>query len=56
MDGTQADVGIVFSRTTPAAELPQNSVIAKTLVEAVSNPNNTFNVSVNPDTVTVLGK
>lgn len=55
-DGTQAEVGIVFNRTTPAAQLPQNKVVAETLIEAVNNPNNTFNVSINPETVTTLGK
>ncbi|XP_038586220.1 interphotoreceptor matrix proteoglycan 2-like [Micropterus salmoides] len=33
------------------ADLPQNSAVAQTLVEAVNNTNNSFNVSINPNTV-----
>lgn len=56
MDGINADVGIVFDQNTPTAELPQKGVVAQTLVEAVNNSNNSFNVSIKPNTVTVIGK
>ncbi|XP_039677399.1 salivary glue protein Sgs-3-like [Perca fluviatilis] len=52
--GTEAAIEVVFNRTTPIADLPQNNVIAEVLVKAVTNPNNTFNVSINPASIKVL--
>lgn len=49
-------MGIVFNKTTPVAQLPNNNVIAQTLVEAANDSNNNFNVTFNPSTVQVLGK
>ncbi|XP_070786326.1 transcription initiation factor TFIID subunit 12-like [Enoplosus armatus] len=55
VNATTADVAIVFNRTTPTAELPQNSAVSKALFEAVNNSTNNFNVSINPATITVEG-
>ncbi|XP_033992450.1 mucin-5AC-like [Trematomus bernacchii] len=51
---TQATVGIVFHGTTAIAELPQNDVVAQTLVEALNNSTNISNLSINPASVKVL--
>ncbi|XP_032364307.1 cell wall protein DAN4 [Etheostoma spectabile] len=52
--GTEATIEVVFNRSTPIADLPQNNVVAEILKKAVTNTNNTFNVSINPDSVKVL--
>ncbi|XP_029311133.1 salivary glue protein Sgs-3-like [Cottoperca gobio] len=45
---------VVFDSTTPTAELPNNDLIADTLVNAVNDSNNSFNVSINPASVRVI--
>ncbi|XP_071315248.1 mucin-1-like [Trachinotus anak] len=52
VNGTEAELGIVFNRATE--DLPQNSVVAQTLVEAVNTTTNVFNVTINPSTIQVL--
>ncbi|XP_022616511.1 salivary glue protein Sgs-3-like [Seriola dumerili] len=47
-------MGVVFNRTTPTADLPQNTVVVQTLVEAVNASTNMFNLTINPNTVEVL--
>ncbi|KAA8578005.1 hypothetical protein FQN60_010648, partial [Etheostoma spectabile] len=54
--GTEATIEVVFDSTTPIADLPENNVVAEVLVTAVSNPNNTFDVSIDPGSVKVAGK
>ncbi|KAI9545347.1 hypothetical protein NQZ68_036818 [Dissostichus eleginoides] len=51
---TQATVGVVFHGTTAIADLPQNDVVAQTLVEALNNSTNSLDVSINPASVKVL--
>ncbi|KAI9545345.1 hypothetical protein NQZ68_036816 [Dissostichus eleginoides] len=51
---TQATVGVVFHGTTAIADLPQNDVVAQTLVEALSNSTNIPILSINPASVKVL--
>ncbi|XP_035531637.1 GATA zinc finger domain-containing protein 15-like, partial [Morone saxatilis] len=50
--GTEVDLEVVFNRTTPLAELPQNNVVAEALVQGV-NSSNSFNVSISPSSVKV---
>nr|XP_033466038.1 mucin-5AC-like [Epinephelus lanceolatus] len=51
-EGVQADFDVVFNQNT--TDPPPNVVIASTLQEAVSNTNNSFNVSINPSSVTLV--
>ncbi|KAK5848398.1 hypothetical protein PBY51_006016 [Eleginops maclovinus] len=51
---TQATVAVVFHENTTFADLPQNNVVAQTLVEALNDPNNSLDVSINPASVKVL--
>ncbi|XP_034533091.1 flocculation protein FLO11-like [Notolabrus celidotus] len=53
VDEVGAELGIAFSPTTPTEDLPQNNVVAETLAEAAKNPNNNFNVTFNPNAVSV---
>ncbi|XP_023287023.1 salivary glue protein Sgs-3-like [Seriola lalandi dorsalis] len=47
-------MGVVFNRTTPTTDLPQNTVVVQTLVEAVNLSTNMFNVTINPNTIEIL--
>nr|XP_040037497.1 interphotoreceptor matrix proteoglycan 2-like isoform X3 [Gasterosteus aculeatus aculeatus]XP_040037498.1 interphotoreceptor matrix proteoglycan 2-like isoform X4 [Gasterosteus aculeatus aculeatus] len=51
---TEVEVGIEFNQTAPAAEIPRAEDVAKTLVDAVNNPNSTFNLSIDATSVTVI--
>lgn len=53
VDNTEADVGVEFNST---AQVPQPSEVAQTLVDAVSNPNNTFNISIVRSSVKIVGE
>lgn len=55
-DDTEAEVGIEFNNTASQDQIPQADVVAQTLVEAVSNPNNTFNLTIDTNSVKVVGK
>ncbi|XP_067379374.1 myb-like protein X [Channa argus] len=48
---TEAVVGVQFNNTALPADIPQVEDVAKTLVDAVSNPNNTFNITVLPNSI-----
>ncbi|XP_034712267.1 uncharacterized protein LOC117934599 isoform X1 [Etheostoma cragini] len=52
--GTEATIEVVFDSTTPIADLPENNVVAQVLVTAVSDPNNTFDVRIDPGSVKVV--
>ncbi|XP_023286991.1 mucin-5AC-like [Seriola lalandi dorsalis] len=54
VNGTEAEMGVVFNRTTPTTDLPQNTVVVQTLVEAVNASTSMFNLTINPNTVEVL--
>ncbi|XP_068588904.1 integumentary mucin C.1-like [Cebidichthys violaceus] len=54
MTTTEAEIGIEFNQTALAAEIPQADVVAQTLVDAVSNPNNTFNLTFDPASIVVV--
>ncbi|KAJ4948188.1 hypothetical protein JOQ06_019725 [Pogonophryne albipinna] len=51
---TQATFIAVFHGNTSQAELPMNSVVIKDFVQAVSNSNNAFNLSINPNSAKIL--
>lgn len=55
VDTTEAEIGVVFSSTIPTAELPQNEVVAQTLVDA-ANSNETFSVSLKASSIQVICK
>lgn len=54
MNATQAEVGVVFNKTTPLVNLPKNEVVQETLVEGIKN--NTFNVTFEPSSVQIIRK
>lgn len=51
---TQADVGVEFKAS--AGALPAAADILNTTIEAVKNPENNFTVTINADTIKVIGK
>ena len=55
-NNTAAEVRLVFNSSVPPAQLPSADEVAQTLVDVVSNPNITLNVSIVPGSVQVLGE
>lgn len=55
-DETQADIGVVLNNSIPITELPQNSVVAQTLVEALNDTSNNFSVSISASSIQVICK
>ena len=53
---TAAEVRLVFNSSVPPTQLPSADEVAQTLVDVVSNPNITLNVSIVPGSVQVLGE
>ena len=45
-----------FNRTSSPDDIPGDDAVVSTLVDAVTNPNNTFNITVVPDSIQVIGK
>lgn len=56
VDNTEAEVGIEFNNTASQAQIPQADTVVQTLVNAVSNSSNTFNISIVASTITAVGK
>lgn len=56
MSNTEVEVGIEFNQTASLAEIPRAEDVAKTLVDAVNNPNSTFNLSIDAASVAVIRK
>ncbi|XP_054457069.1 uncharacterized protein LOC129093176 [Anoplopoma fimbria] len=54
MTNTEAEVGIEFNRTASAGPIPQSDAVAAVLVDAVSNPNSTFNLTIDAASITVV--
>lgn len=48
---TEAEVQVVFNNPITPAQIPDAKDVQRTLVEAVSNPNNTFNLSIDSESV-----
>lgn len=56
-DATEVEMGVVFSNTIPAANLPQNGDVAQTLVDAANSTiNNGTTVSLSGSSVQVICK
>lgn len=53
---TAAEVRLVFNSSVPPAQLPIPEEVVDILVDAVTNPNITLNVSIVPDSIVVLGE
>ncbi|XP_036002814.1 integumentary mucin C.1 [Fundulus heteroclitus] len=51
-NNTIAEVGLLFNRTTPVEELPENKVVQETLIQAINST--TFNVSFVPGSVEII--
>ncbi|KAM9836696.1 uncharacterized protein ACBR49_019132 isoform 2-T2 [Aulostomus maculatus] len=56
MPSTEAEVGLEFNDTVSPDEIPDSETVAETLVEAVNNPNNTFNLSIEADSIRVIDR
>lgn len=52
---TEAEMGIEFNNTASEGTVPRADEVAETLVNAVSNSSNNFNISVDTTTVKVIG-
>ncbi|XP_023202477.1 mucin-5AC-like, partial [Xiphophorus maculatus] len=54
MNGTQAEVGVEFNKTTPAETIPKAEDVQATLKEAVNNPNITLNVTFDVNSIQII--
>ncbi|XP_032438509.1 cell wall protein DAN4-like [Xiphophorus hellerii] len=54
MNGTQAEVGVEFNKTTPAQTIPKAEDVQATLKEAVNNPNSTLNVTFDVNSIKII--
>ncbi|XP_014834221.1 PREDICTED: mucin-5AC-like [Poecilia mexicana] len=54
MNGTQAEVGVEFNKTTPATTIPKAEEVQATLKEAVNNPNITLNVTFDAASIEII--
>lgn len=58
VDNTEAEVDIEFddNNTTTGESIPSADDVAETLSEGVSDPNNSFNLTFDEDTIKATGK
>ncbi|MEQ2165751.1 hypothetical protein GOODEAATRI_020395, partial [Goodea atripinnis] len=56
MNGTEAEVGVEFNQSTPAENIPKAEAVLEALVQAVSNPNITLNISFEVESIQVIRK
>ena len=54
MGNTQVEVELVFNNTESPDPVPADEVVADVLIQAVTNPNNTFNLTLDPDSIEVI--
>ncbi|XP_060886964.1 uncharacterized protein LOC132958256 isoform X2 [Labrus mixtus] len=54
MEGTRVEVALVFNNTITEEQIPAEAELVQTLQNAFINPNNTFNISVDPATIEVM--
>ncbi|XP_027894676.1 integumentary mucin C.1-like [Xiphophorus couchianus] len=54
MNGTQAEVGVEFNKSTPAETIPKAEDVQATLKEAVNNPNSTLNVTFDVNSIQII--
>ena len=51
-----AEVELIFNSTASPDQLPSTDMVVVTLIEAARNPNNAFNLTLDPESIKVLGK
>ncbi|XP_054656619.1 mucin-2-like [Dunckerocampus dactyliophorus] len=56
MGNTQVEVELQFNNSVSSDQIPEADVVVDTLVQAVNNPNNTFNLTIDPDSIAVISK
>ncbi|XP_059211336.1 uncharacterized protein LOC131989974 [Centropristis striata] len=54
MGNTAAEVGIEFNNTAPSYPTPNKTAVENTLIQAVTNPNSTFNLTVDASSIEVI--
>ncbi|MEQ2235100.1 hypothetical protein ILYODFUR_038170, partial [Ilyodon furcidens] len=54
MNGTEAEVGVEFNQSTPAENIPKAEAVQEALVQAVSNPNITLNISFEVGSIQII--
>ncbi|KAM8882668.1 uncharacterized protein ACB058_002351 [Synchiropus picturatus] len=53
---TEAQVEVVFNNSAPASAIPTSDMVREAFVEAVTNSNNTFNLSVDAESIRIVNK
>nr|XP_061814827.1 uncharacterized protein LOC133605615 [Nerophis lumbriciformis]XP_061814828.1 uncharacterized protein LOC133605616 [Nerophis lumbriciformis] len=56
MGNTQVEVQLQFNNSVSTDEIPEADVVVDTLVQAVNSPNNTFNLTLDSDSIAVIRK
>ncbi|XP_047241157.1 cell wall integrity and stress response component 4-like [Girardinichthys multiradiatus] len=54
MNATEAEVGVEFNQSTPAENIPKAEAVQEALVQAVSNPNITLNISFEVGSIQII--
>ncbi|XP_042258071.1 cell wall protein DAN4-like [Thunnus maccoyii] len=54
VENTEVELGIEFNQTASSAEIPEAADVVQTLVDSVSNPNNTFNLTVETNSIQIV--
>ncbi|XP_029382090.1 cell wall protein DAN4-like isoform X2 [Echeneis naucrates] len=54
MNITEVQLEVIFNRTTPISELPQNNVVVQTFVDNANASASMFNLTINTSTINVL--
>ncbi|XP_054656621.1 uncharacterized protein LOC129194992 [Dunckerocampus dactyliophorus] len=54
MGNTQVEVELQFNNSVSTDQIPEADVVVDTLVQAVNSPNNTFNLTIDPDSIAVI--
>ncbi|KAK2863166.1 hypothetical protein Q5P01_002699 [Channa striata] len=54
VDGTEAEIEVVFNEANTTADLPANAVVVQTFVLAVNDSSNNFTVAINPNNVQLI--
>ncbi|KAK2814595.1 hypothetical protein Q5P01_000111 [Channa striata] len=54
VDGTVAEIEVVFNEANTTADLPTNALVVQTFVLAVNDSSNNFTVAINPNNVQVI--
>ena len=54
MGNIEAEVELLFNSTAPTDEIPQADEVVDVLRGAVNNPNSTFNLTLDSDSIAVI--